>query len=241
MKKKKRTGLVITLVVILLILAAGGFVAYTMYANAMAEKEAVYVQAEEYLSAGNYRDAYRTYLQVEDYKDSAEKANSTLQMMESTAKTHIYLAQHFSDLNFNTVAGLYLTEVLKNEKQFTLDDYNEMADMIGGFYELATKQYTENMEIEDKDLMTLPVMEKLMPRIEALEAGSDPMEALDVISEITTFSLADQVFLHCWNNGIFDGTSLDTMAQICPVWVPAMDQVIASDENLDILELVSRT
>lgn len=237
---KKKTGAVIAIVVVLLILAAGGIFAYKMYSNAMQEKEAVYVQAEDYMNTGNYRDAYQNYLQIEGYKDAAEKAVSTQQMMESTAKTHIYLAQHLSDLKFNTVAGLYLTEVLKNEKQFTLDGYNEMAGMIGSFYELAAQQYAENMAIDDKDQMTLPVMEVLMPRIEALNADSDPMEALDVMSEIKTFSLADQVFLHCWNHGIFANTSLDTMAQSCPDWVPAMDQVIASDETLDILALVSR-
>ena len=239
--KKKKTGAVIALVIVLLILAAGGFVAYTMYSNVIAEKESIYVQAEEYLIADNYRDAYRTYLQVEGYKDAAEKAASAQQQMADNAKTHIGKAQHLSDLKFNTIAGLYLTEVLANEKQFTLDDYNKMAEMVGSFYSLAATQYEEVSAIDDKDLMTLPVMEVLMPRIEALETGSDPLEALDVMSEVTTFSLADQVFLHCWNNETFASTSLDTMAELAPVWVPAMDQIIAATESLDIIALVNRS
>lgn len=239
--KKKKTGAVIALVVVLVILVAGGFVAYSMYSNAMAEKDAVYVQAEAYLNAGNIRDAYRTYLQVEDYKDAAEKAANAQQQMIDAAKIHMDTAQHLSDLKFNTIAGLYLTEVLANEKQFTLDDYNKMAEMVGSFYALATAQYEEVTAIDDKDLMTLPVMEVLMPRIEALEDGNEPLEALDVMSEVTTFSLADQVFLHCWNNGTFASTPLDTMAELAPVWVPVMDQVIAATESLDVIALVNKS
>lgn len=239
--KKKKTGVVIAIVVILLILAAGSIFAFTMYSNAMAEKEAIYVQAEDYLNAGNIRDAYRTYLQVEDYKDAAEKAASAQQQMTDAAKTHMDKAQQLSDLQYNMVAGLYLNAVLENEKQFTLDDYNKMAEMISRFYELANQQYAEVQLINDKNSMTLPVMEELMPRIEALEESKDPVEALDVISQLKTFSLADQVFFHCWNNGTFANTDLITMAEALPVWVPAMDQIIAATESLDVIALVNRS
>ena len=239
--KKKKTGVVIAIVVVLVILAAGGFVAYTMYANAMAEKEAIYVQAEEYLNAGNIRDAYRTYLQVEDYKDAAEKAANAQQQMADAAKTHMDVAQNLSNLKFNTVAGLYLTEILNDEKRFTLDDYNKMAVMVGSFYTLAAKEYEEVKAIDDKDLMTLPVMEVLMPRIEALEESKDPTEALLVMSEVTTFTLADQVFFHCWNNETFSDTSLYTMAEVAPVWVPVMDQIISATDSLDVIALVGRS
>ena len=77
--------------------------------------------------------------------------------------------------------------------------------------------------------------------IEALEQHKDPQEALLVLSEITTFSLADQVFDHCWVDGIFVNTSLDTLAAGCPLWVPAMDQIIANDEGLDVIALVNRS
>ena len=63
---------------------------------------------------------------------------------------------------------------------------------------------------------------------------------MQVISELTTFSLADQVFLHCWQNGTFADTTLDALAENCPVWVPVMDQVIASEETLDVIALVKR-
>lgn len=239
--KRKKTGGIIAIVVILLVLAVCAMFAWNYYSQIIAEKQAIYDQAEEFFAAGNYRDAYRTYLQAEDFKDAADKAAKTQQLMADGAKLHKDKAQHLSSLKFNTVAGLYLTRVLENAKQFTLEDYNEMAGMIGGFYDLAAQQYAENMAIEDKDLMTLPVMEILMPRIEALGAGRDPAEALDVMSEVTTFSLADQVFLHCWNDGIFDSTTLDTMAELAPVWVPAMDQIIAETENLDVVALVNRS
>lgn len=239
--KKKRTGAVITVIVILLILATGAVFAWTQYTQIQQEKEAAYNLASEFFEAGNYRDAYKAYLQLEDYKDAGEKAEQTHQLMTDAAKTHMETAQHLSDLQFNTVAGLYLTEVLADENLFTLDDYNKMAEMIGNIYSLAQTQYQEVMVIDDKDKMTLPVMEQLMPRIEALEQHKDPQEALLVLSEITTFSLADQVFDHCWVDGIFVNTSLDTLAAGCPLWVPAMDQIIANDEGLDVIALVNRS
>ena len=200
-QKKKKTGLVITIVVILLILASGGFYAWNLYTQAMAEKEAIYTQAAEYAANGNDRDAYKTYLQVEDYKDAAQQAAQLQQQMADAAKMHMDTAQKLSDLKFNTIAGLYLTEILADANQFTLDDYNKMAEMVGSFYALASQQYEEVQLINDKNSMTLPVMEELMPRIEALEESRDPQEALLVIAELKTFSLADQVFSHCWKNG----------------------------------------
>lgn len=236
---KKKTGLVIAIVVLLLILAVGAVFAYHLHTQAIQEKQSIYNQAESYASAGNYRDAYRTYLQAEGFEDAAEKATQVQQMMEDAAKTHMDIAQHLSDLKFNTIAGLYLTDVLAEENLFTLDDYNEMAAMIGECYDLAAQQYSEVMTIDDKPTKT--IMEDLMPRIEALEESRNPQDAMQIISELTTFSLADQVFLHCWQNGTFADTTLDTLANSCPVWVPVMDQVIAADETLDVVALVNKT
>ena len=235
---KKKTGLIVTIVVILLVLAAGAFFLWNMHTQDLQAKQEIYAQAEAYFADSNYRDAYRTYLQAENFEDAAEKAVQVQQMMEDAAKKHMEIAQHYSDLKFNTIAGLYLTEVLVDENLFTLDDYNEMAGMIASFYDLAAQQYAKVMTIDEK--LTLPVMEALMPRIEALEESKNPQDAMQVISELTTFSLADQVFLHGWQNGTFANTSLDTLAQSCAVWVPVMDQVIAADENLDIMALISR-
>lgn len=236
--KKKKTGLIITTVIVLLCLAAGGFFAWNRYTQVMEEKQNAYNQAEAYLATGNYRDAYRSYLQLEDFADASEKAVQVQQMMADAAAEHIAVAQHYSDLKFNTIAGLYLTEVLADENLFTLDDYNEMAAMIGSFYDLAAQQYTEVMTIDDKQTKT--IMDELMPRIEALEESRNPQDAMQVISELTTFSLADQVFLHCWQNGTFADTTLDALAEHCPVWVPVMDQVIASEETLDVIALINR-
>lgn len=238
--KKKRTGLIIALVVVLVIVAAGAAYAWNLYSQALQEKQEIYALAEKHFADGNYRDAYRTYLQVEGFEDATEKAAQMQKLMDDNAKTHTALAQHLSDLKFNTIAGLYLTEVLSSmEKQFALDDYNAMAAMISDYYALATQQYAEVMTIDDKMLRL--TMEDLMPRIEALEETKNAQDAMQILNEVTTFSLADQVFFHCWENGAFDNTTLDVMAQNCPIWAPMMDQVIAADANLDVLALVNRS
>lgn len=239
--RKKHTGAIIAIVVILLVLAAGGIYAYTMYTNAMQEKEATYNLAAEYEAAGNHRDAYKTYLKAEGFQDADQKAAQLLQQMTDAAKKQMDTAQMLSDLQYNTIAGLYLTEMLADANQFTLDDYNKMAEMVGNFYALASQQYAEVQLINDKNSMTLPVMEALMPRIEALEESSDPQEALLVIAELKTFSLADQVFSHCWKNGAFTDTSIYTLAEALPLWVPMMDQVISATESLDVVALVNKS
>lgn len=231
MKNKK--ALVIVAIILLLAIAAG-IVFFVI--PAMNEKKAAYAEASAYLEAGNYRMAYKGFSALGNYKDAAQQAEIATQKMQEAAQKHIDKAKELSDMGFNMLAGLYLTAQLADEFQFTLEDYNAMADMIASFYADAKTLYESTMEYDEKQ--TIVPMLEIWESLSQLAQSKDPLAALQILNQLTSAPLVEQLISTCIEEGLFDDLPLDKIAEMAPFWVPIIDQYLAAMDDLDILDLV---
>lgn len=231
--RKRKTGIVIAVSVLLAAIIAGiVFVAIP----AMNTKKAAYAEATAYLEEGNYRLAYKGFRELGNYKDAAEQAEAATRKMQEAAQTHINKAKELADMGFNMLAGLYLTAQLADEFQFTTEDYNAMADMIGDLYADAKTLYESAMEYDEKKT-TIPMLE-FMDSLTSLAQSQDPLEALQILGTLTSAPLVEQLIATCIEEGLFDNLPLEKIAEMAPFWVPIIDQYLAAMNNLNILELV---
>lgn len=231
--KKSKTGLIIVIVILLAAIAAG--IVFVVMPQ-MQQKQAAYAEATAYLEEGNYRQAYKGFHALGDYKDASEQAAKATELMQAAAQKHIEKAQELADMGYNMLAGLYLTAQLANEFQFTLEDYNEMADMIGDLYADAQVLFESTMAYDEKQPI-IPMLE-IWGSITQFGESKDPLAALEIMNELTSAPLVEQMVKTCIEEGLFDSIPLDKIADMAPFWVPIVDQYLAAMADLDILSLV---
>ena len=231
MKSKK---VIIIVTVVLLLAIAAGIVFFVI--PQMQQKQADYAQAAAYLEEGNYRMAYKGFSALGNYKDAAQQAEVATQKMQEAAQKHIDKAKELSDMGFNMLAGLYLTAQLADEFQFSLEDYNAMAEMIGSFYADATTLYESAMEYDEKQTI-IPMLE-IWDSLAQLTQSKDPLLALEILNELTSAPLVEQLITTCIEEGLFDDLPLEKIAEMAPFWVPIIDQYLAAMNDLNILDLV---
>lgn len=231
MKSKK---VIIVVTVVLLLAIAAGIVFFVI--PQMQQKQADYAQAAAYLEEGNYRMAYKGFSALGNYKDAAQQAEVATQKMQEAAQKHIDKAKELSDMGFNMLAGLYLTAQLADEFQFTQEDYNAMAEMIGSFYADAKTLYESAMEYDEKQTI-IPMLE-IWDKLAQLTQSKDPLLALEILNELTSAPLVEQLITTCIEEGLFDDLPLEKIAEMAPFWVPIIDQYLAAMNDLNILDLV---
>ena len=234
MKKKSKAGLIIVLILLVAIIAIIAFVGMPI----LNELNEGYDNATALYEAGNYNDAYYAFLAIENYKDSAEKAAEVRQLMTENAETIAQKAQVVADMGFHMIAGMYLTQLLEESTNLHVDDYNELAVTIGNYYAAAEEAFAAVMAVDEK--MPIIPMQAFMAQLEALEESNDPVEALDILSSVTSPPLAEQLIKDCIKRDTFVETSLLEISQAAPYWVPMIDQYFAAIEGIDIDELVHR-
>lgn len=233
MEKKSRKGIVIVVVILLLAIAAG--IVFVVMPQ-MQQKQAAYAQAAVYLEEGNYRQAYKEFQALGNYKDAPQQAAKATELMQAAAQKHIDKAKELSDMGYNMLAGLYLTAQLANEFQFTLEDYNEMTDLIADLYADAQVLFESTMEYDEKQTI-IPMLE-IWDSITQFAVSKDPLAALEIINELTSAPLVEQLIKTCIEEGLFDDIPLDKIADMAPFWVPIIDQYLAAMADLDIIHLV---